>query len=42
MTPRMRRLSVFGLAGVALLGVFLLYARPEFLVMLAEQLWSCF
>ena len=26
----------------ALLGVFALYARPEFLVTVAEQLWTCF
>lgn len=42
MSPRARRISLLGFAGAVLLGVFLLYARPEFLVMLAEQLWSCF
>ena len=42
MSPRARRFSLLGLAGIALLSVFLLYARPEFLVMLSEQLWSCF
>ncbi len=26
----------------ALLGVFALYARPGFLVQLADQLWACF
>ena len=26
----------------ALLGVFALYTRPEFLVTLADQLWACF
>ena len=25
-----------------LLGVFMLYAQPEFLVSMADQLWSCF
>ena len=25
-----------------LLGVFALYARPEFLMTLADQLWACF
>ncbi|MDO8279784.1 MAG: hypothetical protein Q7T63_16870 [Burkholderiaceae bacterium] len=27
---------------VALAGVFLMYTRPAFMVMLAEQLWACF
>ena len=26
----------------ALLGVFAMYIRPEFLVTLADQLWACF
>jgi hypothetical protein len=26
----------------ALAGVFLLYARPDFMVQIANQLWSCF
>jgi hypothetical protein len=32
------------LAGVVsvLLAVFALYTRPDFLVMLANQLWACF
>lgn len=30
------------LAGLALLGTFALYNRPDFLVNLADQLWSCF
>jgi hypothetical protein len=25
-----------------LLGVFAMYAQPEFLVTLADQLWACF
>ena len=28
--------------GAVLLGVFSLYMRPEFLVMLANQVWACF
>ncbi len=32
-----------GIAIVAvLLGVFALYTRPDFLVTLADQIWSCF
>jgi len=30
------------MALAALLGVFALYTRPEFLMNLADQLWSCF
>ncbi len=26
----------------ALLGVFAMYTKPEFLVTLADQLWACF
>lgn len=29
-------------AAAALLATFALYHRPEFLVSLADQLWSCF
>ena len=29
-------------AVAALLGVFALYTRPDFLVVLADQLWACF
>jgi hypothetical protein len=34
-------LTVIGLAGV-LSGVFYLYGQPGFLVMLSNQVWSCF
>ncbi len=27
---------------LVLLGVFLLYTRPDFLLTLADQLWACF
>jgi hypothetical protein len=30
------------LAAAALLGVFALYTRPEFLLTLANQVWACF
>ena len=36
------RLLVYAAAVAALAGVFALYTRPEFLVNLADQLWSCF
>jgi hypothetical protein len=31
-----------GVAVVVLLGVFALYTRPDFLVLLANQIWACF
>lgn len=37
-----RRTAVYGLALAALVGVFLLYLRPEFMVTLAQQVWGCF
>ncbi len=27
---------------LALLGVFLLYTRPDFMLQMANQLWACF
>lgn len=34
--------AALGLALLALLVVFSLYLRPEFIVMLAQQAWACF
>ena len=28
--------------GMVLLGVFLLYQRPDFLVQMSNQIWACF
>ncbi|MFP5467755.1 MAG: hypothetical protein ACLGG8_09555 [Gammaproteobacteria bacterium] len=28
--------------GLTLIGIFTLYQEPDFLVQLADQLWSCF
>jgi hypothetical protein len=36
------RLLVYAAALAVLLGVFALYTRPDFLVNLSNQLWSCF
>jgi hypothetical protein len=36
------RLGVGVLATAALAGVFLLYARPDFMVQMANQVWGCF
>lgn len=37
-----QRAAVAVAAVLALAGVFALYQRPDFLVMLADQAWSCF
>ena len=42
---RQRRALVWFLRAAAVaatLAVFALYTRPEFMVMLADQMWSCF
>ncbi len=36
------RLWLWGSALLVLLAVFSLYLRPDFLLTLADQLWSCF
>jgi hypothetical protein len=41
MAPRYKLLA-YAMALAALFGVFALYTRPEFLMDLADQLWSCF
>jgi hypothetical protein len=38
----MAKFALWALAIAAPLGVFALYTRPDFLVMLADQLWACF
>jgi hypothetical protein len=42
MTVRTRKLLAYGAALAVLLGVFLLYTRPQVMVTLAEQIWFCF
>lgn len=46
MTPRMRRhiahAGWLAAALAALGGVFAMYVHPDFLVTLADQIWSCF
>ena len=37
-----RRFLAFAVTSLALLGVFSLYTRPDFLVVLADQIWACF
>ena len=38
----LRRTAVWALVAAGLLATFALYQRPDFLVNLADQLWSCF
>lgn len=40
--PAWRRWAVGALVLVALLLVFALYGNPDFMVMLADQMWACF
>jgi hypothetical protein len=40
--PISKRLLLWSLVTLILLGVFFLYTRPDFLVQLANQVWSCF
>jgi hypothetical protein len=41
-STRLRKLLAYSAALAALLAVFALYTRPDFLVTLAEQIWACF
>ena len=40
--PTMRRVLTWTLVLAALLGVFMLYLQPDFMVQLAQQAWACF
>ena len=42
MSLRARKLAAYAAAVVALLAVFALYARPDIMVALADQMWACF
>ena len=39
---RLARISAWLAASAVLLGVFALYIQPDFLVVLANQVWACF
>ena len=41
-TRILKKVALHGLALLALLAVFITYLRPDFLVSMADQLWSCF
>jgi hypothetical protein len=36
------KLLAYSAAVLACVGVFMLYIQPEFMVMLAGQVWACF
>lgn len=42
MKPLTLKTLVWGVVALALLGTLALYQRPDFLVNLADRLWSCF
>lgn len=42
MALRARKWFAYSAAVAVLLAVFALYARPDFLVTLADQVWACF
>jgi hypothetical protein len=42
MSPLARQSAVWALVALVLLATLALYTRPDFLVQLADQLWSCF
>lgn len=42
MRPQAFKVLVWSVVLLALAGAGSLYARPDFLVNLADQLWSCF
>ena len=37
-----KKLLLVAAATVVLVGVFLLYTRPDFMVQMANQAWACF
>ncbi len=41
-TSLLRRASAWSAVVLASMGVLLLYTRPDFLVMVADQVWACF
>ena len=40
--PRWRSWVLGAMAVAAALAVFALYTQPDFMVMLADQMWACF
>ncbi len=42
MNLRTRKILAYTAAVAVLLGVFALYARPELMIAISEQVWACF
>jgi hypothetical protein len=42
MSTRIRQLTLWAAAVVALAGVFVLYTRPTILVAVSDLVWACF
>jgi hypothetical protein len=42
MTLRARKLLAYAAVVALLLAVFVLYTRPQIMVVLSEQVWACF
>jgi hypothetical protein len=40
--PLASKVMLWAIVALALLGTLMLYQRPDFLVNLADQVWSCF
>ena len=37
-----KRAALWGVALAAMAGVFALYVQPDFMVLMANQVWACF
>jgi hypothetical protein len=42
MTARSRKALTFAVATAVLVGVFMLYTRPDMMVTLGDMIWACF
>lgn len=42
MSARARKLLAYAAAAAVLVAVFALYTRPQFMVNVADVIWSCF
>jgi hypothetical protein len=42
MSPTVRHALTWSLVLLALMGTLALYAQPDFMVNLADQVWACF
>ena len=39
---RKGRIAAYAIAVVALLGVFVLYTKPQIMVAMSDMIWACF